>query len=79
MIEVLRLTMDGLGSNYQAGSLFVGLSDENLSSERFSSNCPKCDEKVQLMIQEFNGTQNIDKLLKISCKCKQEWERLVKL
>lgn len=79
VIEVLRLTVDGLGASYQEGSLFVGLSDENLSSERFSSNCSKCDDKVQALIQEFNGTQHIDKLLKISCGCKQEWERLVKL
>lgn len=77
VIEVLRLTTNALGADYEPGSLFVGLSDENLSCERFSSNCLECDDTVRSLIQEFNGTQRINKLISATCHCKKEWRTIL--
>lgn len=77
VIEVLNLTINKSGADFKKGSLFVGLSDEYLSNDRFSGNCENCTEKVRKAINEFNGLQNIDKLLKLKCTCKGDWEHLI--
>lgn len=77
VIDVLRKTIDELGSDFREGCLFVGMSDENLSGGRVAANCGDCDPKVLAAIREFNGTQDIAKLLSLTCNCKEKWEILV--
>jgi radical SAM enzyme (TIGR01210 family) len=77
VIDVLRLTIEGMAADFKKGSLFVGLSDEYLSDDRTSSNCGRCDDKVIEAIEKFNGSQNIDELLKVQCDCKAGWTSLV--
>jgi hypothetical protein len=78
VIEVLNQTLKTLGNDFKKGSLFVGLSDENLSDGRFTSNCGICDEDVVEAIQRFNGTQSLKAFLHLSCNCKTDWENLLR-
>jgi len=75
VIDVLYRTIVKLEADFYKGCLFVGLNDENLSHGRFAHNCNVCNSNVVKSIQEFNGLQDIDRLMKISCDCKGEWER----
>ena len=78
IVEVLRQTGSRLNESNLKGKLFVGLSDENLSSKRMTSNCGICDEDIKKEIQSFNGHQNISRLAEInhSC-CKADWEEML--
>lgn len=78
IIEVLRRTIAKFGEDFKPGSLFVGMNDENLSHGRTASNCGKCDREVINYIREFNGLQDINRLLSLTCECKNEWEALIK-
>lgn len=71
--EVLIQTAKQLGMENTQGRLFVGLSDENLSDKRMTSNCGVCDDEVRKEIQEFNGHQDIKKLRDLYHECKEEW------
>lgn len=77
VIDVLRRTIDELGQDFSNGSLFVGLNDENLSHGRVAANCESCNQKVIDAIQQFNGSQDIAKLLSLTCDCKIAWEVLI--
>ncbi len=65
-------------ASYQPNSIFVGMFDEDLSGDRFSSNCDECNSKVVEALKKFNGTQDISELERLSCKCKAEWEQEVR-
>lgn len=65
-------------ASYQPNSIFIGMFDENLSGDRFSSNCKNCNSKVVEALKKFNGTQNISELEKVSCECKKEWEHKIR-
>jgi len=77
IIEVLTQTVNELGKDFKEGSLFVGLSDENLSDERSTRNCGICDTEVKKAIQKFNSTQNLNVFSHLSCDCKKEWEKML--
>ena len=65
-------------ASYQPNSIFVGMFDEDLSGDRFSSNCDECNSEVVEALKRFNGTQNLSELEKLSCECKTEWEQEVR-
>src|SRR3990167_1850152 len=73
--EVLIQTAEQLGLENTQGKLFVGLSDENLSGDRMTSNCGSCDDEVRREIQAFNGHQDVSRLRKLYHKCKDGWEK----
>ena len=77
VIEVIKKTVVGLGKDFKAGSLFVGLSDENLSDGRSTSNCGNCDDEVRQAIRNFNSIQDLEVFSHLSCDCKKEWENIV--
>ncbi|MFH1439757.1 MAG: hypothetical protein ABIG89_04270 [Candidatus Woesearchaeota archaeon] len=76
--EVLIKTAERLGMENTEGKLFVGLSDENLSADRMTSNCGFCDDEVRREIQAFNGHQDVTRLRKLYHGCKDEWEQEVR-
>ncbi|MBI4427454.1 MAG: hypothetical protein HY569_03170 [Candidatus Magasanikbacteria bacterium] len=55
---------------YQPNSIWVGMYDENLSSDRFTHNCGKCDKKVAEAIIRYNGTQDLKEFEGLRCECK---------
>ncbi|MBS3137169.1 hypothetical protein J4232_01930 [Candidatus Woesearchaeota archaeon] len=65
-------------ASYQPNSIFVGMFDEDLSGDRFSSNCYKCNSEVVDALKIFNGTQDLSELERLSCECKTEWEQEVR-
>ncbi len=71
--EVLIQTAEHLGIEKTQGKLFVGLSDENLSGDRMTSNCGSCDDEVRREIQAFNGHQDVAQLRGLYHECKEEW------
>ena len=72
--EVLIQTAEKLGMENTEGKLFVGLSDENLSDGRFTSNSCSCDKEVREEIQSFNSHQDVSKLKILYHECKDGWE-----
>ena len=62
-------------ASYQPNSIFVGMFDEGLSGDRFSSNCDNCNSKVVEALKRFNGNQDLSELERLSCECKTEWEQ----
>ncbi|MBI5392701.1 hypothetical protein HZA96_02420 [Candidatus Woesearchaeota archaeon] len=75
-IEIIKRTIEL--ANYQPNSIFVGMFDEDLSGNRFSSNCNNCNSKVVEALKKFNGTQDLSELERLSCECKTEWEQEVR-
>ncbi len=75
--EVLIKTAERLGMENTQGKLFVGLSDENLSGDRMTSNCGSCDDEVRREIQAFNGHQDVSRLRELYHECKNEWKHEV--
>ena len=75
-IEAVKRTI-GLGS-HQPNSIFVGMFDEDLSGDRFSSNCGECNPRVVEALKRFNGNQNISELERLSCECKSDWEKEIR-
>ena len=53
-----------------AAPLFVGLSDEGLSSGRFPRGCMHCDTALRAALQAYNGSQDIRELLSLDCNCR---------
>ena len=53
-----------------AAPLFVGLSDEGLSSGRFPQGCVHCDGTVRRSLQAYNGSQEIRELTSLDCRCR---------
>jgi radical SAM enzyme (TIGR01210 family) len=74
-IEVIKKTIQL--TSYQPNSIFVGMFDENLSKDRFSSNCKKCNNKVVEALKRFNGTQDISELKQLTCDCKSKWKNSI--
>ncbi|MBU0460131.1 MAG: hypothetical protein KKH52_02240 [Nanoarchaeota archaeon] len=64
-------------ASYQPNSIFVGMFDEDLSGDRFSSNCDECNSEVVETLKRFNGTQDLSELERLSCECKPEWEQFL--
>ena len=60
VLAVLRRT-------YHLGTIFVGLSDENLSKNRLPEGCAECTVPVRNAIEQFNGTQNILEFEHLRC------------
>lgn len=75
--EIMIEIAEKLNLGNTKGKLFIGLSDENLSSERFSHNCGVCDVDIKDKIQEFNGHQDISKLKKLYHGCKDHWTKML--
>lgn len=73
--EVLIQTAERLGLENTQGKLFVGLSDENLSGNRMTSNCGSCDDEIRREIQAFNGHQEVARLRELYHECKDEWRK----
>lgn len=67
VIEVLRQCAERLNVQNTRGLFFVGLSDENLSEGRFSTSCKQCHSRVSQAIEDFNGHQEITRLLDVHC------------
>ena len=57
---------------YQPNSIWVGMYDENLSSDRFTHNCGKCDKKVAEAIIRYNGTQDLKEFEGLTCECRDK-------
>jgi archaeosine synthase beta-subunit len=68
VVEILKQV-----SHY--GSIFVGLSDENLSLERLPRSCPRCNGTLVRAIETFNQTQEISGLEALHCPCKKDYEQ----
>lgn len=75
-LEIVKRTIQL--ASYQPNSIFVGMFDEDLSGDRFSSNCNKCNSGVVEALKRFNGTQDLSELERLSCECKTEWEQEVR-
>ncbi len=71
VVEVIK-------NSYKKGIIFAGLSDENLSKDRFTRSCNKCTEKICKAVEYFNKTQSIEKIQSLSCECRKEWFNEVK-
>lgn len=56
------------------GNIFVGLSDENLSYDRKPSSCSKCSAAIIDEIERFNRTQDVSRLEKLHCQCKEQYQ-----
>lgn len=78
VVEVIKQTANLLAVENTEGKLFVGLSDENLSSKRMTANCGECDSRVIAALQEFNRNQDITTLEHLDCHCRAEWEQSLK-
>lgn len=76
IIEVLIRVSNIVGGNKINGKLFVGLSDENLSSNRMTSNCGQCDNEIKSAIQDFNGHQDASRLESLYHECKDGWKAI---
>ncbi|MBU0460424.1 MAG: hypothetical protein KJ771_06475, partial [Nanoarchaeota archaeon] len=63
--------------NNTQGKFFLGLSDENLSSERFSHNCGVCDVNIKTGLQDYNGNQDVKKIEGLYHCCKEHWKKLL--
>ena len=50
--------------------IFVGLSDEGLSSGRFPRGCGDCDTTLRTALQAYNGSQDIRGLTALNCDCR---------
>lgn len=70
VVKVIKRTMDL--DSYQPNSIWVGMYDENLSNDRFSHNCGKCDPKLSAALVRFNGTQDSSEIENLTCECKEE-------
>jgi archaeosine synthase beta-subunit len=57
------------------GTVFVGLSDENLADGRIPRACSRCDLRVRAALEEFNGTQDLHGLRTLHCECKDQWRK----
>ncbi len=80
IIKIMDEIANKLKTTNTKGKLFIGLSDENLSKERFTSNCNLCSKRIKSEIQKFNGHQNILKIKNLTHDCKKDWqEQLNKL
>ncbi len=77
VVEVLAQTAERIGRT--DGRLFAGMSDENLSGDRQSSNCGVCDKEVREAIQQFNADQDASKLRSLYHECKDQWAKEVGL
>lgn len=75
-IETVKRTAEL--ASYQPNSIFVGMFDEDLSGDRFSSNCDECNSEVVEALKRFNGTQDLSELERLTCECKTEWEQEVR-
>jgi archaeosine synthase beta-subunit len=78
IIEVIIRTATKLNELNVKGKLFVGLSDENLSIGRMTTNCGICDEEIKKEIQRFNGHQEVYSLMNLNHECKKNWEEMLK-
>jgi radical SAM enzyme (TIGR01210 family) len=67
VIEVIK-RVHGLGT------IFVGMSDENLAAGRVPHSCSKCNDILLRAIEEFNGTQDAFSLSRLDCECRAAWE-----
>lgn len=65
----LWAVVDVIRSTSHLGTIFVGLSDEGLSSYRTPSGCPKCTGNIKLAIERFNGSQSLSEFEGLSCEC----------
>ena len=75
-VEIVKRTTELAG--YQPNSIFVGMFDEGLSGDRFSSNCGNCNSEVVEALKRFNGNQDLSELERLSCECKTEWGQEVR-
>jgi archaeosine synthase beta-subunit len=71
VVEILRQVRE-------LGSVFVGLSDENLSLERMPGSCPECTARLVRGIEAFNRTQDLSFLTGLHCECKESYEYRVR-
>ncbi len=63
VIEVIRATN-------HLGTIFIGLSDEGLSSNRIPQGCVRCTNDIKEAIERFNGTQLISEFDLLHCDCR---------
>jgi archaeosine synthase beta-subunit len=70
--------VDILIKSHGMGNIFVGLSDEDLSSQRTARSCDLCSSALIGAIEEYNRTQEIDGLLSLECQCKADYLRNLK-
>jgi radical SAM enzyme (TIGR01210 family) len=68
VIEVIR-QVHGLGT------VFIGLSDEDLSLDRLPRSCPKCSGSLVRAIESFNRTRDIAVTEHLDCDCKRVYMR----
>ena len=66
LIEIIKKT-------YNLGTIFVGLSDENLSNGRMGYSCDLCENKILSTIEDFNATQDISKINNLDCVCRKDY------
>ena len=59
------------------GARFFGMSDENLSYERFPRSCPTCSEPIRDAIQRFNSSGDTSCFDGLNCDCQEDWLRTV--
>ncbi len=60
------------------GTVFIGLSDENLSRDRLPSSCDKCNSSIIRALEHYNFNQDISGLEALTCDCKSEYEKSLK-
>ncbi len=68
LINLWRV-VDVIKRTTHLGTVFVGLSDEGLSSNRTPSGCPACTDKLKHAIEQFNGSQSLSEFDGLKCEC----------
>lgn len=70
LVMAVLKTLQHIMTEYNLkGTVFVGLSDENLSKGQFAAGCEVCDWKLREQIERFNETQQLESFYFIDCDC----------
>lgn len=73
MILNLWTVVEVIKKVHMLGNVFVGLSDEALSSDRMPYSCSECNTELIEEIELFNNTQDASRLYKLDCICREEY------
>lgn len=80
VIEVLKRTeREVLGNGDQNVSVFVGLSDENLSNNRKPRGCNHCTSTLTAAIRAYNASNSCTEFLNLPDCCSNEWARKLEM
>ncbi|HMV41906.1 MAG TPA: radical SAM protein [Leptospiraceae bacterium] len=74
-IEILR-QKDLLNLKKQ---IYISPPNYTVQALAYSSNCPKCDDKISKLFMEYNKKNDFSVFENLKCECKSEWNQRFKL